>query len=121
VLTLPAAVRIFVALEPTDMRKQFDGLYAAAREVTQADPFSGHLFVFSNRRRDLIRILMWDRSGFALWSKRLERGTFPWPTGGDGRSVEVRTRELMGILEGLDLSRARWRRRFDRLPFAHAD
>jgi transposase len=119
VLTLPASVRIFVALEPADMRNQFDGLYAIARAVTDTDPFSGHLFVFSNRRRDLVKILMWDRSGFALWAKRLERGTFSWPKDGERRSIELHARELMGILEGLDLEHARWRRRFERLPFAN--
>lgn len=119
-LTLPPSVRIFVALEPADMRKQFDGLYALASEVTRVDPFSGHLFVFSNRRRDLVKVLAWDRSGFALWSKRLERGTFSWPKGGTGRSLEMTARDLMGILEGLDLERARWKKRFERLPFRDA-
>jgi transposase len=60
---------------------------------------------------------MWDRSGFALWSKRLERGTFAWPKRGEGRSVELQARELLGVLEGLDLEHARWRRRLERLPF----
>ena len=116
-LTLSPQVRIFIALEPTDMRKQFDGLYATVREVTDVDPFSGHLFVFSNRKRDLCKILMWDGSGFALWSKRLERGTFAWPKPGDARAIELHARELMGVLEGLDLEHARWRKRFERLPF----
>jgi transposase len=75
-LTLPAAVRIYVAAEPVDLRRGFDGLAAAARSVIGADPLSGHLFVFLNRRKNRIKLLVWDRTGFLLLYKRLERGTF---------------------------------------------
>jgi transposase len=117
VLTLPPSVRIFLARGATDMRKSFDGLCAAARDVIGEDPFNGHLFAFANRRRDHVRILVWDRSGFWLFAKRLERGTFQWPSlEGKERKLEMRARDLFALLEGLDLRTARWRRRLDGLP-----
>ena len=70
-LTLPPAVRIYVAVEPVDIRKSFDGLSAADREILRNDPLSGHLFVFRNRRADRMKILFWDRSGYCLVYKRL--------------------------------------------------
>ena len=68
-LSLPATLRIFLAVEPADMRKGFDGLAQLTRERIAEDPLSGHLFVFRNKRRDRIKILYWDRDGFALWYK----------------------------------------------------
>ena len=79
-LNLAANTRIFLAVEPTDMRKGFDGLFALVESVIQQDPFSGHLFVFRNRRRDRLKILWWDRDGLAIWYKRLEKGGFQFPT-----------------------------------------
>jgi transposase len=114
VLTLPPSVRIFLALEPADMRKSFDGLCALARDVLALDPFGGHLFGFANRRRDMIKVLVWDRSGFALYAKRLEKGTFAWPEPSGAASVEMTSRELMALLEGLDASSGTWRRRYER-------
>ena len=73
---LSAAVRVYLATKPTDMRKSFDGLSALASGSLALDPLSGHLFVFINRRCDRIKILYWDRDGLAVWAKRLERGTF---------------------------------------------
>ena len=105
-LSLPSAPRIFHAAEPADMRKGFDGLAQLVRERTAEDPLSGHLFVFRNRRRDRIKILYWDRDGFAIWMKRLEKGTFRFPEAKHGR-VEVSPAEMAAILEGIDLSRAR--------------
>lgn len=115
-LTLPPSVRIYVARGATDIRKGIDGLCALAREVVGEDPFSGHLFAFANRRRDAVKILVWDRTGFWLFHKRLERGTLQWPQENekDGR-VEMRWRDFYALLEGLDLSTARWRARFDGL------
>jgi IS66 Orf2 like protein len=69
VLSLPSALRIFLAASPADMRKGFDGLSLLVREVIAEDPLSGHLFVFRNRRRDRVKVLYWDRDGFALWYK----------------------------------------------------
>jgi transposase len=111
VLSLTSALRIFLAVEPADMRKGFDGLSQLVRDRISQDPLSGHLFVFRNKRRDRIKILYWDKDGFALWSKRLEKGTFRFPEAKDGR-VEVTPAEMAAILEGIDLSRARRLPRF---------
>jgi transposase len=111
VLSLPATLRIFLAVEPADMRKGFDGLSQLVRDTIAQDPLSGHLYVFRNRRRDRIKILYWDRDGLALWYKRLEKGTFRFPEAVDGR-VEVTPAEMAAVLEGIDLSRARRLPRF---------
>lgn len=108
---LPPSVRIFLAVEPADMRRSFDGLAAMTREVIGQDPLSGHLFVFRNRKGDRVKVLFWDRSGFCLWYKRLEEGVFHFPAG-RGCSVEVEGAELALVLEGIDLAGARRRSRF---------
>ena len=110
-LSLPPTVRIFLAAAPADMRKGFDGLAQLVREAISQDPLSGHLFVFLNKRRNRIKILYWDRDGFALWYKRLEKGVFRLPEARDGR-VEVTPAEIAAVLEGIDLSRARRLPRF---------
>lgn len=110
-LSLPSALHIFLAVEPTDMRKEFDGLAQLVRERIAEDPLSGHLFVFRNRRRDRVKILYWDRDGFALWYKRLEKGVFRFPEAKGGH-VEVTPAEMAAVLEGIDLSRARRLPRF---------
>ena len=102
--TLPASVRIYVAAEPVDLRRSFDGLAAATRSVIGADPLSGHVFAFLNRRRNAVKLLVWDRTGYLLVYKRLERGTFEIatrPRNGE-RHVEVDAGELGLMLEGLD-------------------
>ena len=109
-----------MASEPTDMRRGFDGLSALTRSVIGADPMSGHLFVFINRRKDRIKILAWDRTGYLLLYKRLERGTFRIavePEAGR-RHVEVDSGELTLMLEGLDLRNARRQKRWYRAPHA---
>jgi transposase len=112
-LTLPPSVRIYVATEPVDMRNQIDGLSRAVREVIQQEPLSGHLFVFFNRRGDQSRLLFWDRNGYCLVSKRLERGVFHRPTRAEGaRHVELEAAELGLLLEGIDLEGAKRRPRW---------
>lgn len=113
-LTLPPTVRVYLAREPLDMRKSFDGLALAAREVMGQDPMSGYLFVFYNRRGDLTKVLFWDRSGFCLFCKRLERGRFRWPAGATAGAgcVELEAGELSLVLEGIDLREARRRPRW---------
>jgi transposase len=106
VLSLASTLRIFLAVEPADMRKGFDGLAQLVRERIAEEPLSGHLFVFRNRRRDRVKILYWDRDGFALWYKRLEKGSFRFPEA-KGSRVEVTPAEMAAVLEGIDLSRAR--------------
>jgi transposase len=110
---LSAAVRVYLATEPADMRRSFDGLAALASTRLALDPFSGHLFVFVNKRRDRIKVLYWDRDGMAVWAKRLERGTFRVPTASPGR-VEMTTAELAALLAGIDLGTARRLPRYSR-------
>jgi transposase len=100
------------------MRKQFDGLAQVARDVIKQDPLSGHLFVFCNRRRDRLKILVWDRSGFWLLAKRLEGGTFAWPTAAPKgeRRVEMSGDELSALLAGFDIARIPRRRWWRREP-----
>jgi len=113
-LTLPPSVRIYVAAQPVDLRRSFDGLAAATRAVLAQEPLSGHLFVFFNRASTLVKILFWDRSGWCLFAKRLERGTFKLPKElQDGTpGFEVEAAELALILEGIDLGGARRRPRW---------
>ena len=117
-LTLPSSVRIYVAAEPVDLRRGFDGLAAATRGLIGQDPMSGHVFVFLNRRQNRIKLLVWDRTGWLLLYKRLERGTFQIPTRprAGQHHVEVDAGELGLMLEGLDLRGARRRERWYRLP-----
>ena len=113
-LSLPPTVRVFVATAPCDLRKQFDGIAVLVEQGLQHDPRSGHLFVVFNRRGDQVRILFWDRQGYCLFAKRLERGRFrlPWDQPAAGATVEMEAAELALILEGIDLRgakrRARW-------------
>jgi transposase len=97
-------VRVFVYGQPTDMRKSYDGLYALARQGFEADPLAGHLFVFANRRGTQMKILYFDRSGWALWSKRLEAGQFVrnWS---DVRGGEIDCTALKLMLEGIEIKR----------------
>ena len=72
-LTLPPSVQLYVATQPVDARKSFNGLSLYVQSVLRLSPLSGHLFIFFNRRKDQVRILFWDRSGYVVWAKRLER------------------------------------------------
>lgn len=111
-LSLPSNVKVYLAPGTTDMRKQFDALEALTRTVLSQDPLSGHVFAFCGRRRDRVRLLFWDGTGFWLFSKRLARGTFAWPDppAGGARSVELRGDELAAILSGIDLERSTWKK-----------
>jgi transposase len=111
-LGLSAAVRVYVASAPADMRKSFDGLSALVSGL-DLDPLSGHLFVFINKRRDRIKILYWDTDGLAVWAKRLERGTFRIPDASADR-VEMSAADLAALLAGIDLNSARRRPRYAR-------
>lgn len=109
-LTLGPSIKVYLARGATDMRKSFDGLAGAVRELLMEDPLSGHLFVFCNRRRNLVKILYWDGTGFWVLAKRLARGTFAWPSPpADQQSLELRPDELSALLGGIDLERTTWR------------
>ncbi len=111
-LSFPPSVRIFVATQPVDGRKGADGLVALIRSAFLHDPLDGHLHVFFSRRADRVRVVYWDRSGFALWSKRLERGRYHAHFAADGsftaRAIDAA--DLSLILEGIDLTDARRRK-----------
>jgi len=111
--TLPPSVRIYVALGATDLRRSIDGLSALVRESLHLEPLSGHLFLFRNRRADRLKILVWDRSGFWVLYKRLERGTFAWPLGEGVGPLEMKAADLMLLLSGVERG-ARRRRWYDR-------
>jgi transposase len=111
-LSLPASIRIFVARDAVDFRKAHDGLLAVVRDQFGDDPFGGSLFVFLNKRRDRVKLLQWDRDGFWLHYKRLERGTFRVVVDGDGSRVEMTRPQLAMLLEGIDLEKRRIRKPF---------
>jgi transposase len=106
-LTLPSSVRIYFFAAPTDMRKGFDGLSALVRAAGMNE-FSGHLFVFVSRRGDRAKVLTWERGGFVLWYKRLERGHFRRPLVAPGSTkIRLEPDQLTLLLEGIDLSSVR--------------
>jgi transposase len=114
---LPASVRVYLCLSPCDMRKSFDGLHAMVRDAMGMDALGGHLFVFANCRRDRMKILYWDRDGFAIWSKRLEQGSYAIPFDNEANASgqqrqEITAQELGAILSGIDLSEAKRRKRY---------
>jgi transposase len=97
------------------MRRSFDGLHALVRDHLQLDAFGGHLYLFANKRRDRLKILYWDRDGFAIWAKRLEEGTYIIPTGEtNAAGFEITIEELGALLSGIDLSSATRRKRYRR-------
>ena len=114
-LTLSPAVRIYLATGATDLRRSIDGLSAVVRDRFTLDPLSGHLFLFRNRRGDRLKILAWDRSGFWVLYKRLEQGTFAWPTEASDGPVEMGSADLLLLLSGVDLSQTRRRRWYERI------
>jgi transposase len=117
-LSLPPSVRVFVATQPVDGRKGADSLIVIVRDVFRFDPFAGHLFVFFSRRRDRVRVVYWDRNGFAMWSKRLERGRYRPALCADGTqgTDAIEAAELALILEGIDLAGAKRRPRWEPSP-----
>ena len=109
------STRIWLATAPADMRCGFDRLAELARVVTDQDPMDGHLFLFRGRNGDRLKLLYFDRDGWALWYKRLEEGTFKLPRFDEkAMSVELRASELAMILDGIDVSRLERVRRYER-------
>lgn len=100
-MSLAGTHRVFLCRHAVDFRKAHDGLCAIIRDEFQDDPFSGDVFAFFNRAKDRIKLVVWDRNGFWLCYKRLEKGTFPFAVSGEGR-VEIEQGELAMILEGIE-------------------
>lgn len=109
-ITFGPSQRYFLCREPTDMRKSFDALAGLITSQLKRDPLSGDVFVFVNRRRTHVKLLVWDRSGFVLYYKRLEEGTFELPAGPDAGPLTWS--QLVLILEGVSLKSARFRKRY---------
>lgn len=108
-----SAQRYYLSRQAADMRKSYDGLSGLVRQGLGRDPLSGEVFIFLNRRRTQMKLLVWDRSGFVIWGKRLERGTFELPHSRDrGSSVLMSWEELVFILEGVKLGSVRRRKRY---------
>lgn len=108
----PDNIRVYVAVGCVDLRKSIDGLSILVSQRFALDPFAGHMFAFSNRRRNAVKVLYWDRNGFCLWQKRLERDRYRWP---DSREelLEMGWRELRWLLDGLDLRQLQGHRRLN--------
>ena len=112
-LTLPPSVRVYVWREPIDIRSSFDRLAALVRENIKEDPLNGHLYVFLNRRLNALKVLLWDRSGYCIYYKRLEQGVFRLRSTSDwSLRAELSTREFFLFLEGLELKELKQRKRY---------
>lgn len=96
-------VRVHLCCEAVDFRKQMRGLSVLVQEELELDPFSAHVFAFCNRRRDHVRLLYWERNGFAMWQKKLEADRFPWPRKNDAAVIELSGRDLNWLLDGMDV------------------
>jgi transposase len=118
VILLPRSVRIYVAREPANLRKSFEGLSNEVRAVIGHDPLCGHVFLFLNRRRTQVKLLVWTRGGYTIVHKRLERGRFVFPERVEsaGASVPIDAHELAMLLEGLEPRRGRSARRWEPAP-----
>lgn len=117
---MPRAVRVYVATAPCNLKRSFEGLSNEVRGVLAKDPLSGHVFVFLNRRKTMVKLLLWTRGGFTIVHKRLERGTFTFPgrVVAGAASIELDVHELSMLLEGIDMVGARTKARWE--PPAHA-
>ena len=114
---LAHGLKVFLCTQPADMRRSFDGLSGMTLSIIEKDPLSGHLFVFRNRNRDRLKILYWDRDGLAIWYKRLEKGTFQFPTDLIDKQerqprAEITADQLSLLLGGVDLRSVEHRKRY---------
>jgi transposase len=119
VILLPRAVRVYFATQPANLRQSFEGLTNQIRGALGYDPLSGHVFVFLNRRRNQVKLILWTRGGFTIVHKRLERGTFTFPARVvDGAaSVAIDVHELAMLLEGIEIAQTKIKPRWD--PESH--
>jgi hypothetical protein len=118
-LSLPVPIKIFVHTAATDMRKSFDGLSAIVTNFMGEDPLSGHMFLFLNKRRTHVKLLYWSGDGYALWYRRLERGTFEMPAAvcsseNEVPRLQISASQMALLLDGIELSSARRRKRYSR-------
>ena len=111
---LEEEARVYIALDPVDMRKAINGLSILVESEMEKNLFTGDLFVFSNRSRTIIKILSWDRNGFCLWQKRLEKDRFKWPKS-ENEVLELKINELSWLLDGLDIKHAHQRLEYETL------
>jgi transposase len=116
VLSFTGALKVFLAVQPCDLRKSFNGLHALVTERLGEDPRSGSLFVFANRRRSRLKVLYWDGTGLWVMTKRLEKGTFSWPAALEpGREkLQLAPEALTLLTDGIDLRGARMRPWYER-------
>jgi transposase len=114
-ILLPRAVRVYIATYPVNLRRSFDGLMNEVRSVLGLDPLSGHVFVFLNRRKTMVKLLVWTRGGFTIVHKRLERGKFVFQNSVNeqSRSVQIEEHELAMLLEGIDTNKTRRSKRWN--------
>jgi len=113
VLSFSPAVKLWYCPDPVDMRLGFDGLFALVKNRLQADPLSGHLFIFRNRSADRVKVLYWGGHGLCLWCQRLENGRYHFPEADlDANSVEMTPAQFLMVLDGIDLTRLRRFKRF---------
>ena len=114
-ILLPRAVRVYVATQPVNLRKTYDGLSNEVRAVLAQDPLSGHVFVFLNRRKNQVKLLLWTRGGFTIVAKRLEQGTFAFTrqVNASATCVELDAHELSMLLEGIDVRQVRSKPRWE--------
>jgi transposase len=116
--SLSPSTKVFVSTRPVDMRKSFNGLFALVQAHFQQDPYAGSLFLFRSKRGNFIKLLWWDQDGFAIFAKRLERGTFRLPpvrfVNGQYQSMEIERTDLMLILEGIDTDSVKRLKRYRR-------
>ncbi len=117
-LSFSGGLKVFVALEPCDMRKSFNGLHSAVCEKLQSNPLSGALFLFSNKRRNLMKILYWDGSGLWVLAKRLEKGTFSWPESASGSKdkITLTPQALAMLTDGIQLKDGMTRAWYEESP-----
>lgn len=121
-MVVPRAVRVYFATRPTNLRKSFDGLTNEIRHALGYNPLDGHVFVFLNRRRNQVKMIVWTRGGFTIVHKRLESGTFTFPSQVtcDATSIAIDVHELAMLLEGIDVSRAKSKPRWEPPPRVRA-
>jgi len=111
---LPNYTKVYLAVGPTDMRKSFNGLSLLITENFDLDPFSGDLFAFCNRRRDIIKILYWNNSGFCIWHTRLERDRFHWPNS-ELEVIDIDAKQMSWLLDGLEIDKAHRKLLYDEI------